>query len=105
MITKYETCIGEVAVDYNAMRLWLDGNEIKLTKTEFKILRELTASIGKVIEYETLLKRVWGKGYKKEKAYVHEYIRRLRIKIQPYNQLRSCIKNVAGVGYRFDCTP
>lgn len=105
MITKYETCIGDVAVGYGAMRVWLDGVEIKLTNTEFKILRELASNAGIVIEYEALLEKVWGKEYQKEKAYIHEYIRRIRIKIQPYNQLRSCIKNVAGVGYRFDCTP
>lgn len=104
MITKYKTRLGDVAVDYGVMRVWFNGNEVRLTNIEFKILRELAFNAGQVIEYDTLLERVWGKEYRGEKAYIHEYIRRLRLKISPYNQLQSCIKNVAGVGYRFDCT-
>jgi two-component system KDP operon response regulator KdpE len=104
MINKYKTRLGDVAVDYTAMRVWFEGNEVKLTKTEFKILRELTVNNGKVISYTTLLEGIWGQAYNDEKSYVHEYIRRLRLKLEPYHQLESCIQNVPGVGYRFDCT-
>ncbi len=104
MITKYETCIGDVAVDYGAMRLWLDGVEIKLTNTEFKILRELTTNAGIVMEHETLMERVWGKEYQGNRNYLHQYIWSIRRKLGQYKQLSGCIRNVAGVGYRFDCT-
>jgi len=104
MIIKYETCIGDVAVDYGAMRVWVDGVEIKLTKTEFKILRELAAHAGRVIKFEVLLERVWGKEYHGNRNYLHQYIWSIRHKLGQHEQLSGCIKNVAGVGYRFDCT-
>ncbi len=105
MITKYETCIGDVAIDYGAMRVWIDGVEIKLTNTEFKILRELASNAGIVIEYETLLERVWGKEYRRERNYIHEYIWSIRRKLRQNTHSSICITNVAKVGYRFDCLP
>ncbi len=104
MIIEYETCIGDVAVDYGAMRVWLDGVEVKLTNTEFKILRELATNAGVVIEHEVLLERVWGKEYHGNRNYLHQYIWSIRRKLRKNEQLSGCIKNVTGVGYRFDCT-
>ncbi len=85
-------------IDFEAHRVNLDGQEISLTATEFKLLSELANNQGKVLNREQLLDRVWGYHFEGYARTVDTHIRRLRQK------LLSCadwIETVRGVGYRF----
>jgi two-component system phosphate regulon response regulator PhoB len=85
-------------IDSEGHRVRLNGEEIVLTATEFKLLTELANSQGKVLNREQLLDRVWGYHFEGYARTVDTHIRRLRQK------LLSCadwIETVRGVGYRF----
>jgi len=85
-------------IDFEGHRVSMEGQEIVLTATEFKLLAELTNSQGKVLNREQLLDRVWGYHFEGYARTVDTHIRRLRQK------LLSCadwIETVRGVGYRF----
>jgi len=85
-------------IDFEGHRVNLEGQEIALTATEFKLLSELANNQGKVLNREQLLDRVWGYHFEGYARTVDTHIRRLRQK------LLACadwIETVRGVGYRF----
>ena len=52
--------LGELAIDYDARRVSVGGRAVELTATEYELLRALSLEAGRVCDYETLLRRVWG---------------------------------------------
>ena len=58
------------------------GDEVHLTKTEFRLLCELAANPGRVLCREILLDRVWGYGYFGDGRLVDVHVRRLRTKVE-----------------------
>ena len=74
-----------------------NGDELHLTKTEFKLLVELASQPGKVFSREVLLERVWGYDYFGETRTVDVHIRQLRKKLDGIP-----IETVWGVGYRIE---
>lgn len=85
-------------VDFQAHKATVDGEEIVLTATEFKLLAEFIRSRGKVQTRDQLLDRVWGYQFEGYARTVDTHVRRLRQKLGPYSQ---CVETVRGVGYRF----
>ena len=55
---------------------------MRLTPTEFALLREFATNPGKLLSHATLLRRVWGPGYATETEYTRVYVRRLRAKLE-----------------------
>lgn len=76
------------------------GEEVHLTKTEFKLLVELASSPGKVFSRETLLDKVWGYDYFADGRLVDVHVRRLRTKVEidPANPRH--VVTVRGLGYK-----
>jgi two-component system KDP operon response regulator KdpE len=101
-LQSFQTCQGELKLDFAAHRVWLCDIEVNLTKTEFKILELLCSNPGNVFEYDYLLKQVWGEEYLGSRQYLHQYIKTLRRKTTFLKYNPSFIINVAGVGYRLD---
>jgi len=93
-ILKYH----DLHIDLESYRVWLQGEEISLTVTEFNLLMELLQNQGKVRTRDQLLDRVWGYQFDGYARTVDTHIRRLRQKIGPY---ADCIETVRGIGYRF----
>ena len=93
---------GDLEIRPDEGRVLLAGTEVKLTKTEFKLLCELAAAPDKVFSRELLLDRVWGYGYFGDGRLVDVHIRRLRMKIEldPANPRH--VVTVRGLGYRLD---
>lgn len=87
-----------IAVDAQAHRVWIDGEEILLTATEFKLLLELMHNQGRVLTRDRLLDRVWGYQFEGYARTVDTHIRRLRQKLGDYAHL---VETIRGVGYRF----
>ena len=77
-----------------------DGEEIHLTKTEFRLLVELASSPGRVFSREVLLERVWGYGYFGDGRLVDVHIRRLRTKIETDPANPRHVATVRGLGYK-----
>jgi DNA-binding response OmpR family regulator len=76
------------------------GEEIHLTKTEFRLLVELGASPGRVFSREVLLERVWGYGYFGDGRLVDVHVRRLRTKIEADPANPRHVVTVRGLGYK-----
>jgi len=95
-VRRYED--GRLAVDYTDMRVFCDGDEVKLTRKEFGLLSHLTKNTGRVATRQNLLDNVWGYSYFGDTRTLDVHIRRLRQKLDGCGD---CIETVVGVGYRF----
>ncbi len=87
-----------LVVDLEAHKAMVDGEEMSLTATEFKLLAELIKRQGRVQTRDQLLNTVWGYEFEGYARTVDTHIRRLRQKLGPYAKF---IETVRGVGYRF----
>ncbi|MGB3410243.1 MAG: response regulator transcription factor [Microthrixaceae bacterium] len=77
-----------------------DGEQVHLTKTEFRLLVELANSPGKVFSREDLLERVWGHGVFGDGRLVDVHVRRLRTKVESDPANPDHVVTVRGLGYR-----
>jgi two-component system, OmpR family, KDP operon response regulator KdpE len=92
---------GNVTLDLVNRRATGDDREIKLTPIEYGLLKELVLNKGKVLTHKYLLNKVWGNEYAQETDYLHVFIRRLRLKLEPEPSNPQYIVSVSGVGYKF----
>lgn len=76
------------------------GEEVILTKTEFRLLCELARNANMVLSREQLLERVWGYDYLGDGRLVDAHVRRLRTKVEPDASNPQHILTVRGLGYR-----
>ncbi|MFO7323842.1 MAG: response regulator transcription factor [Chloroflexota bacterium] len=90
-----------LSVDLNARRVFIRGEELRLTPTEFKLLGLFIQHPGEVLTFQQLLERVWGFEYTREHHYPRIYVSHLRRKIEPDPKAPTYIQNEYGVGYRF----
>lgn len=93
--------LGALRVDLARRLVTRDGEEIKLTPTEYAILRLLILNAGKVMTHKQILREVWGPNYVDEVHYVRIYVGMLRQKIEPDPARPVYVLNEPGVGYRF----
>ena len=77
-----------------------DGEQIHLTKTEFRLLVELANSPGKVFSREDLLEKVWGHGVFGDGRLVDVHVRRLRTKVEADPANPRHVMTVRGLGYK-----
>jgi DNA-binding response OmpR family regulator len=78
----------------------LDGTELHLTSTEFRLLTDLASANGRVLSREDLLEHVWGYDYFGDSRLVDVHIRRLRMKIEPDPASPTYLVTVRGTGYK-----
>lgn len=93
------TC-GDLAVDFAQRRVTVAGREVKLTPTEYDILKELVQHAGKVLTHKHLLRTVWGNYHNEDTHYIRVYIGQLRRKIEENPTQPRYIISELGVGYR-----
>lgn len=93
---------GPLKVDLAQHLVHVNGQEVKLTPTEYDLLTTLIKNSGKIMTRQMLLSQVWGTGYGTEAHYLHVYIGQLRRKIEPDPTHPRFIITVSGVGYRFN---
>ena len=93
---------GALELDRNACRVYLGGEELTLTATEFRLLEFLMSRPGVVFSREQLLNAVWGHDRAVTDRTVDVYVLRLRQKVEkdPTNPLY--IRSVRGFGYSFN---
>lgn len=95
---------GALELDRASCRVRLNGGEIALTATEFRLLEFLMSRPGVVYSREQLLDSVWGQDRAVTDRTVDVYILRLRQKIETDPAHPSFIRAVRGFGYSFDET-
>jgi two-component system KDP operon response regulator KdpE len=91
---------GSLCVDFSARQVRLAGVEIKLTPTEYALLRVLVQNAGKVVTHRQLLRTVWGEKAESQAQYLRVYVTHLRKKLQTNANAPSLIKTEVGIGYR-----
>jgi len=89
--------VGGIEIDPEAHRATIDGVEIHLTATEFRLLHYLIKKPGRVRSRERLLEKVWGYNEDVDSRTIDTHIRRLRAKL---GNEADRIETVVGVGYR-----
>ncbi len=94
--------VGPLRVDFAQRLVQVDGQEVKLTPTEYDLLKALIKNSGKIMTRQMLLSQVWGTGYGAESHYLHVYVGQLRRKIEPDPAHPRFILTISGVGYRFN---
>lgn len=92
---------GNLAIDFERQQVYLQGQPVNLSPTEFRLLACLVRNAGRVVPHKTLLTRVWGPEYADETHYVKLYIRYLRQKIEECPRRPKYVLTEWGVGYRF----
>ncbi len=90
-----------LVLDAERRRVWVDGEEIELTYTEFELLKTLSGTPGRVFSREDLLMRVWGTDFLGDSRTVDVHIRHVREKLREDSARARFIETVRGVGYRF----
>lgn len=90
-----------LVMDFASRRVTVGGREVKLSKTEYDLLRLLARHAGKVLTHRQILREVWGPGHENDTHYLRVYIAHLREKIERDSAFPELILTELGVGYRF----
>ena len=104
-LRRYEApepfALGELAIDFHRRHVSVAGAPVALTATEYELLRVLALDAGRVLTYDTLLRRVWGPRNGDDHAHlVRIFVKTLRKKLGEDAARPEWIFNERGVGYR-----
>jgi two-component system, OmpR family, KDP operon response regulator KdpE len=92
---------GDLTIDFTRRLVVALGQEIKLSPTEWELIKVFVAETDRVLTYKTLLNQVWGPAYGKEEHYLHVYVANLRKKLEADPRNPRHLITEPGVGYRF----
>lgn len=103
MTTEAEPSIqvGPLQIDLVRRFVALNDQEVKLTPTEYDLLKIFLKHRGKILTHQMLLTQMWGAGDGKDAHHLHVYIGQLRRKIEPDPLRPRLLVTISGVGYRF----
>ncbi len=91
---------GGLIINFSAREVLVDGQQVHLTPTQWKILFHLARNPGRIVTLEALKQRVWNSEYVETKT-INKYINRLRTKLGDTSHSPRLIITVRGTGYRF----
>ncbi|MEQ1877571.1 MAG: response regulator [Bdellovibrionia bacterium] len=91
---------GTIEVDLNSRSVKVGDQPVKLTSTEFELLKALVRNHGKVVHQDQLLKEVWGPGAAEQSHYLRIYIGQLRKKLESNPAQPQHLITEPGIGYR-----
>jgi two-component system KDP operon response regulator KdpE len=94
--------MGEVVIDLAARRVTRQGEDVRLTPTEWHLLEVLTRHPGKLLTQRHLLAEVWGPGYENAHGNLRLYMGQLRKKLEVDPSHPRHLINEPGMGYRFE---
>lgn len=92
---------GDLVVDLTARVVTRNGHEVKLTATEYALLRLFVRHAGRVLTHRQILREIWGPKSEEHRQYLRVYVTHLRQKIEPDPTKPRLIKTESGIGYRF----
>jgi two-component system KDP operon response regulator KdpE len=91
---------GDLQIDLTRRLVTVRGEPVKLTPTEYALLRLMVQHAGRVLTHRQILKEVWGPAYIDESHYLRVYFSQLRQKLEENPALPKYILTEPGVGYR-----
>lgn len=91
----------KLSIDFESLRVYCRGDEVKLTRKEFALLKKLVTNHGRVMTRQNLMDGVWGYNYDGDARTLDVHIRRLRQKL---GDCGNSVETVVGTGYRFSGT-
>ena len=92
--------LGDLVIDRARRMVRVGERAVKLTPTEYELLKALATSPGRVLTNRQLLKTVWGPGYEQESHYLRVYVGQLRRKLEIDPSRPVHLITEPGVGYR-----
>ena len=92
---------GALSINFERREVQLDEKLVKLTPTEYDLLKYLIQYTGKVLTHRTLLTAIWGESYADQAQYLRVFIGQLRKKLEKNTARPQHILTDPGVGYRF----
>jgi two-component system KDP operon response regulator KdpE len=93
--------VGSLAIDLANHLVTRNGELVKLTATEYKLLAYLAGNAGRVLTHQAILNHVWGYSEGSQMEYLRVYVRQLRQKLEENPRNPQLILTESGVGYRF----
>ena len=91
-----------LAINLSSRQITVNGERIKLTRTEYKLLAYLVQNRGCILTFNQILGHVWGEAYQNSSDYVHVYISHLRHKLEKDPKTPQYLLTEHGIGYRFE---
>jgi two-component system KDP operon response regulator KdpE len=88
-------------VDLVSRIVTLNGREVKLTATEYALLRLFVRHAGRVLTHRQILREIWGPKSEEHRQYLRVYVTHLRQKIEREPTKPKLITTESGIGYRF----
>jgi len=96
---------GDVEIDLENRSVRRGDRRVRLTRTEWSLLEELSRHPGKLLTHRWLLEHVWGPGYEDDLEVLRVFVSQLRKKVEPDPARPSLIVTDPGVGYRWTARP
>ncbi len=93
---------GDLIVDLTARLVTRAGHEVKLTATEYALLRLFVRHAGRVLTHRQILREIWGPKSEEHRQYLRVYVTHLRQKIERDPAAPELVKTEPGIGYRFE---
>jgi two-component system KDP operon response regulator KdpE len=87
-------------VDLSLRTVRVNGRAVKLTRTEYALLRLFVRNAGKVLTHPQIMEAVWGPGHRDKTHYLHVYMTHLREKIELTPAKPELLVTEPRVGYR-----
>jgi len=97
-----ELCVGGLCLDCKAKQILVDGEAVKMTATEYKILELLMENAGRVFSAEEIYRKVWNEDAYSVENTVMVHIRHIREKIEIDPKSPKYLKVVWGIGYKIE---
>jgi DNA-binding response OmpR family regulator len=99
ILTRQGFKTGPIEIDFALHRVTVDGEEVKLTPTEYRLLVYMASNANRVLTHRELLRAVWGPEYGEESEYLRVYARYLRQKLEPEPSDPQYLLTQPGAGY------
>ena len=101
VLSRHGFKAGPIEIDFAGHKVAVDGQPVKLSPTEYRLLAYLASNAGRVILHRELLRAVWGPEYGEESEYLRVYVRYLRQKLEPDAANPRYLLTQPGAGYIF----
>ena len=92
--------LGDLAIRYEQREVTMADRPVRLTATEYELLRILSVNAGRVVTYEALIRQLWNGPDSGDSDRVRAFVKQLRRKLGDDPARPTYIQNVHGVGYR-----
>ena len=94
-----------VTIDLDRRAVVVNGEEVRLSRTEWELLSQLAGNAGRVMLHGELLSRIWGPEFRDESHYLRTWVSRLRAKLETNPEAPTLITTFPGLGYRMESPP